>query len=83
MDHQGGPIGYQGRDYRVDFNTPGLIEPNQAFCWNPSITGTKSEDTYVLTTNGPVAITKPVLFPKKEFKVEGFTFIRPALLVKN
>lgn len=81
--HQGGPIGYQGRDYRVDFNTPGLIEPNQAFCWNPSITGTKSEDTYVLTTNGPVAITKPVLFPKKELKVDGFTFIRPAFLVKN
>lgn len=81
--HQGGPIGYQGRDYRVDFSTPGLIQPNQAFCWNPSITGTKSEDTYVLTLNGPVAITKPVLFPKKEFKVGGFEFIRPSFLVKK
>ena len=45
LHHQGGPMGYEGRDY---FATPGetrRVVENQAVGWNPSITGTKSEDT--------------------------------------
>ena len=80
--HQGGPIGYAGRDYRVDFTTPGTISEHQAFCWNPSITGTKSEDTVICTKDGVIPVTKPVLFPKVEIVVNGMTFIRPGILVK-
>ncbi len=80
--HQGGPIGYQGRDYRVGFDTPGLIADHQAFCWNPSITGTKSEDTVVSTADGIIPITKPVLFPVNKITVDGIDFERPAILVK-
>lgn len=79
--HQGGPIGYAGRDYRVDFNTPGTIGSHQAFCWNPSITGTKSEDTYVCTADECIAITRPVLFPSVEIEVEGRKFSRADILV--
>lgn len=81
--HQGGPIGYAGRDYRVDFTTPGVIADHQAFCWNPSITGTKSEDTVVCTRDGVIPITLPVLFPKTEIVVGGQVFTRPDLLVKR
>lgn len=80
--HQGGPIGYQGRDYRVGFDTPGVIADHQAFCWNPSITGTKSEDTVISTKDGIIPITKPVLFPVNRYKVDGIEFERPAILVK-
>lgn len=80
--HQGGPIGYQGRDYRVDFTTPGIIADHQGFCWNPSITGTKSEDTIVSTKEGIIPITKPVLFPKNIIEIDGFVFERPDVLVK-
>lgn len=79
--HQGGPIGYAGRDYRVDFSVTGKIKDHQAFCWNPSITGTKSEDTYLCTKGSRVAVTGPVLFPKVEVKAGGFTFERPATLI--
>ena len=75
--HQGGPIGYAGRDYRVDFATPGVIAENQAFCWNPSITGTKSEDTVISTSNGIIPVSRPIIAPKITLEIEGQTFVRP------
>lgn len=81
--HQGGPIGYQSRDYRVGFDTPGVIAEHQAFCWNPSITGTKSEDTVICTPEGVVPVTRPVIFPTTEIRIGDKIFIRPAFLVKK
>ena len=80
--HQGGPIGYTARDYRIDFSHHGVIAPNQGFCWNPSITGTKSEDTVIATVNGPLFISSPCLFPAIELKVCGQSFKRPYILEK-
>jgi Xaa-Pro aminopeptidase len=80
LHHQGGPIGYQPRDYRAHFKTPDLVAENQPFCWNPSITGTKSEDTILATVNGPELNTHPVLFPTMKVEVEGIRFVRPAIL---
>lgn len=82
LHHQGGPIGYANRDYRVDFDLPGTIVENQAFCWNPSITGTKSEDTILVRKDSFEFITRPILFPKNEVTVGGKTFIRPDILQK-
>ena len=59
LHHQGGSIGYTGRDYRVNFQTPDLVQINQAFTWNPSITGTKSEDTIQMSGCGKTC-GKPV-----------------------
>lgn len=78
--HQGGPIGYAGRDFRVDFTTPGLIKDHQAFCWNPSITGTKSEDTILVTREGIEILTNPTIFPKVTVEACGREFIRPDVL---
>ena len=75
--HQGGPIGYVARDYRVDFGTPGVIAENQAFCWNPSITGTKSEDTVISTSSGIIPVSRPIIAPKITLEIEGQTFVRP------
>jgi hypothetical protein len=43
--HQGGPMGYEGRDYKATPSETRQVVENQAVGWNPSITGTKSEDT--------------------------------------
>jgi Xaa-Pro dipeptidase len=81
--HQGGSIGYTGRDYRVNFKTPDLVQENQAFTWNPSITGTKSEDTILATSKGPEMITHPIRYPTLSMEVENISFIRPAILEKK
>jgi len=80
--HQGGPIGYAPRDYRIDFSHRGIIQENQGFCWNPSITGTKSEDTIVTKTGGFEFITRPVIFPKAEIQADGTSCVRADILEK-
>ncbi len=83
LHHQGGSIGYTGRDYRTHFKTPDIIQENQAFTWNPSLTGTKSEDTILATSRGPVMITFPILFPTLSLEVAGISFKRPEIFEKT
>jgi Xaa-Pro aminopeptidase len=80
LHHQGGAIGYTGRDYRTNFNTPDIIQENQAFTWNPSLTGTKSEDTILAGSKGLEMITRPVLYPTVSMRAGGMDFVRPQIL---
>lgn len=43
--HQGGPMGYEGRDFKATPAEERAVLDDQPVGWNPSITGTKSEDT--------------------------------------
>ena len=83
LHHQGGSIGYTGRDYRTHFKTPDIIQENQPFTWNPSLTGTKSEDTILATSRGPEMITYPVLYPTLSMESNGVIFKRPSILEKG
>ena len=83
LHHQGGAIGYAGRDYKVNFDTKEIVQENQAFTWNPSITGSKSEDVILATKEGPMLLTKPQVFPVLEMEVGGYTFGRPDILVMS
>lgn len=81
--HQGGSIGYTGRDYRTHFNTQDIIQENQAFTWNPSLTGTKSEDTILASSKGLEMITRPTSYPTLAMTVDGISFVRPDILEKE
>jgi hypothetical protein len=48
--------GYASREVIATPYTQPPIEPGQAFAWNPSITGAKAEETFVLTQSGPELI---------------------------
>jgi Xaa-Pro dipeptidase len=52
LHHQGGSIGYQARERVASPGDPSLVEAGMAFAWNPSITGAKAEDTFVLGPDG-------------------------------
>jgi antitoxin VapB len=82
LHHQGGPTGYAARDYRATAQTEDRVLPNQAFAWNPSITGTKSEDTIIATASGPEVISTSPGFPTKSVTAAGVTMARPDILVR-
>ena len=57
LHHQGGLTGYGSREVIATPSTNHVIAPGQAFAWNPSITGAKAEQTFVLTEAGPEIVT--------------------------
>jgi Xaa-Pro aminopeptidase len=61
--HQGGSTGYTGRDQRVTPTTAGVVQPDQAYAWNPSLPGIKSEDTFVVAPDGPDVLTLDPSWP--------------------
>ncbi len=88
LHHQGGATGYAGRDYRAGPDSPEVVQEWQAFAWNPSITGTKSEDT-VLVSSEPghelEVLTRPAgsSWPMATVTIEGSGSIeRPDILEK-
>lgn len=82
LHHQGGPTGYLGREYIATPGETRRVQPNQPFAWNPSITGTKSEDTLLATDRGPVILTAAVDWPTIEVEFGGQTLRRPDILVR-
>ena len=81
LHNQGGAQGYLARDIRAVPTSEELVKENQAVCWNPSISGTKTEDAFIATRRGPLMITKPVVFPTIEYHKDGVLLTRPGMLI--
>lgn len=52
LHHQGGSIGYQGRERIALPGDPTPIRAGMAFAWNPSVRGAKAEETFYLDEGG-------------------------------
>ncbi len=83
LHHQGGPTGYQGRSYKATSQEGRKVLSDQAFAWNPSITGTKSEDTILVPTGGglPRVLTPTQEWPVSELEWGGESVSRADILL--
>ena len=81
LHHQGGPAGYEPREFTALLKSEELVGVNQAYAWNPSITGTKSEDTILVGAHENDIITEIEGWPTIEVEVYGKTYHRPTILV--
>ena len=79
--HQGGAIGYEAREYIATSESVELVNLPQAFAWNPSIHGNKSEDTILMTEDGMEVITQTDNWPLMDFDYNGKLYNRPEILI--
>jgi hypothetical protein len=80
VHHQGGPQSYTNGFYLISPENHDIIRLHQCYGYNPSITGTKTEDGFVVTEDGPLFITYPVTFPEVHEEIDGVEFVRPGIL---
>ena len=69
--HQGGAIGYRARDWVAHPASQEIVQEQQAFAWNPSITGTKIEDTALVGADGIEIITSTPDWPGIPMQLRG------------
>lgn len=86
LHHQGGAIAYAEREYLATPQSVQVVETPGAFAWNPSITGTKSEDTILVGARRAATDEAEVLtrcgpeWPTVSVPVSTGTLERPAIL---
>lgn len=82
--HQGGPIGYQDREFLVVPGAKqGTIANLQAIAWNPSVPGAKSEDTMLVSEDGLQIVTGASgEWPMIDVEVDRAVVRRPDILVR-
>jgi antitoxin VapB len=80
LHHQGGACGYRTRDWVAHPACAERVEANQAFAWNPSITGTKVEETCIALDDGCEIITASPGWPSIPLSIEGREYVLPDVL---
>ena len=80
LHHQGGPVGYEPREFVAAPGSADVVSVGQAYAWNPSITGAKSEDTILVGEAGNEILTAIEGWPSLTVTVGGRDYARPAIL---
>ena len=78
--HQGGATGYRSREWIAHPASRDTVQRRQAFAWNPSITGTKVEETALVTEEGLEVITASPDWPSILLPVRDQRLAAPAPL---
>jgi Xaa-Pro aminopeptidase len=81
LHHQGGAIGYRARDWVAHPASTDIVTPPQAFAWNPTVTGTKIEETCLVRDDEIEVITASPDWPSFRLPVRNTTVQVPDFLV--
>jgi Xaa-Pro dipeptidase len=80
--HQGGATGYLEREWLARPGGSESLTAPQAFAWNPSISGVKTEETVLLHQNGMEPLTLSKSLPGVETTIAGETYWTTGVLVR-
>jgi Xaa-Pro aminopeptidase len=80
LHHQGGPAGYEPREFLATPESTEQVLNGQVYAWNPSITGVKSEDTILVEPEGNRILTTMPDWPMTAVNVNGIEIPRPSIL---
>ncbi len=83
LHHQGGLSGYEPRELKVTPGTARIVQLGQAFAWNPTITGTKMEDTILVGADGNEILTRTPGLPVIPIACKGMIVNTPDILIAN
>ena len=78
--HQGGLVGYVPREIIATPDTADEVRQGQAYAWNPSIAGVKSEDTILVGEERNEVLTAIPHWPVAKVNLRGQTVERPGIL---
>lgn len=78
--HQGGAAGYEPREYVGNLASTDVVTRGQAYAWNPSITGVKSEDTILVGETHNEIVTAIAGWETLGVTVDDQIIERPAIL---
>jgi antitoxin VapB len=81
LHHQGGAIGYAERDWVILPGGTQKVVDRQAFAYNPTVQGTKTEDTVLLIDGKIENLTRTGKWPEITSSIGGQTYTSPAILV--
>ncbi len=71
--HQGGACGYRSREWIAHPRSPEAVVTPAALAWNPTVTGTKVEDTCLVLDDGIEIITSSPDWPSTAIEAQGRT----------
>ena len=80
LHHQGGSAGYRSREWIAHPRSQEIVQARQAFAWNPTITGTKVEDTVLLRDGQLEPVTSTPGWPSIRIEAQGQAIDAPAVL---
>lgn len=78
--HQGGAAGYRTRDWVAHPASREKVQKNQAFAWNPSISGTKTEETCIAFEDEIEILTTSPDWKQISVEIEGREYFAPDVL---
>lgn len=81
LHHQGGATGYRTRDWIAHPASTERVQVNQAFAWNPSVTGTKVEETCIAFADGVEVLTATPDWPQIPIRINDREYLSPDILV--
>lgn len=84
LHHQGGAIGYRAREWIAHPASTDVVTLPQAFAWNPTVTGTKIEESCIVHEDGRIdLLTTSAAWPSIEVDVRGQRVPLPDVLVRD